>query len=247
MRKQFLVVFAIAILLCGCYQRGTVKQTDFFEPYRIADANIPFADNLHTTQFDRVEEIETDSYGRRYFSYKTYSVMLASNVEIHLICQMTQGDEVFYYPDYCYIIRTEDDAAFTEAEISCLQACNDWNLPLIEDKMYATSRSQQHKDLANEKEIHAAINSYLDIDDSYGVLHNGLETMRENEQLFFVMVYPKGKDDKVNDAVQFYIMTYRSGSPQPIIMCEQVSNSLSCQEQIRHFRDTCLRDVYVEQ
>lgn len=241
MKRIWLLLLIIAMMLTGCYQKGTVMDTNLFEPYRIADANIPFADNLHAAQFDRVVEMETDDYGRRYFLYTTYSVMLASDVEIHIISQMTRGDEVFYYPDLCYLVKAEN-AAFTEEDILQLKISNDWNCPLEEDKMYTTSYSQYHKDVANETEMGSAIASYLDIDDSYGVLYNGLETSNGNEQLLVVRVFPREKGDESTDAGKFYLMIYKDGLHQPITMCQQVSDWLLCQEQIPLVRAAWLQE-----
>lgn len=244
MRYIWTASLIVVLLLTGCYQRGTVKNTNLFEPYRIADVNIPFADNLHTSQFDRVSELEVDDYGRRYFSYRTYSVMYAADVEIHIICQMTRDDKVFYYPDYCYLIRTENDAAFTDNEVSRLKTLNDWNLPLEEDKMYATPYSQYHKDVTNESNIHSAILSHLGLSESFGTHYNGLEIRDGSEQLLFVHVFSRDESGKATaDSEAFYLMICRTGQKSHIVMSQQVDGSLSCQEQVCLFREAWLSKV----
>lgn len=240
MNRIWILVLVAIILLSGCHQKGTVGDTKLYEPFRIADANIPLADNLHTSQFDRVTELETDAYGRRHFSYKTYPAMYAGQVEIHIICQMTKDDKVYYYPDYCYLIRTEDAAAFTEEDITSLKEWNDWDRPLDENKMCTTSYSEYHKDVANEGDIRSAVLAYLELDDSYGVLRNGLESLNKNEQLFIVNVFPRDSNGKATARGDYYVILYNSRFSQPVKMCERLDNPLSCQEQIHAFRDACL-------
>lgn len=235
MKRICITLLMIAVILTGCYQKGTAKQTGLFAPYRIADVNVPLADNLHTSQFDRVEELETDEYGRCYYSYKTYSVTLSSDIEIHIISQMVRDDEVFFYPDYCYRIRLESDPAFTDEDISQLKTWNDWNQPLVTDKMYTTSYSQYHKDIANEKEIQSAITSYLDLDDSYGINYNGLDLLDKNAQLFFVHVFPRANKEK-SRAEKYYLVIYQKGVAHNIARCQQLDDPQSCQEQVWMFR-----------
>lgn len=235
MKKIFCILIIISAFLAGCYQRGSVKQTNLYAPYRIADVNIPLADNLYTSQFDRVAELETDEYGRCYYSYKTYSITLSANIEIHIISQMVKDDVVLFYPDYCYLIRLDSDPAFTEEDIAQLKTWNDWNQPLAADKMYATSYSQHHKDIANEAQIQSAVTSYLGMNNSYGVHYNGLDLLSNNTQLFFVHVFPRA-DQNDSDSEKYYLVIYQHGAPQNIVSCLQIDSPLSCQEQVWMFR-----------
>lgn len=245
MNRIWILLLVAIILLSGCHQKGTVGDTKLYEPYRIADANIPLADNLHTSQFDRVTELESDEYGRRYFSYKTYSVLYSSNVEIHIVCQMSRGDNVFYYPDHSYIIRADDGPDFSEEDISELKAWNDWNQPLNEAKMCATSYAQHNEDIANENDIISAVLVYLDLGNSYGVHRNGLEALNKNEQLFVVEVFPRDSNGKATGTGDIYIILY-SSQIRAVTMCEKIDNPLSCQEQIHAFRDACLETEVVD-
>ena len=240
MKRVWILWLVATIVLSGCHQGGSVGDTKLFEPYRIADANIPLADNLHTSQFDKVAELETDAYGRRYFSYETYSVLYGAQVEIHIICQMTKDDEVFYYPDYCYLIREEDAAAFKEDEIACLKEWNDWNRPLEEDKMYSVSYSEHNEYIANEEEIKLSVLAYLGLDDSYGVNRNGLESLNKKEQLFIVNVFPRDSDGNATGAGDIYIILYNNSQTKSVTMCEKIDDPLSCQERVRAFRESWL-------
>lgn len=232
MKKIFCLLIIISVFLAGCYQKGTVRDTGLYAPYCIAEVNIPLADNLHSSQFDRVKELEKDEYGRCYYSYKTYCGFFATYIELHIISQTVKDDEVYYYPDYCYLVRLETDPAFSDADIAQLKAWNDWNQPLAPDKMYATSYSQKQKDIANDRQIISAISSYLSVDDSYGVHYNGLDLLSKNTQLFFVHVFPR-TDNRDRETEDYYLVIYQNGV---IVSCQQIDSPLSCQEQIWNYR-----------
>lgn len=240
MKRIWILLLMFATILCGCHQRGSVAGMGLFEPFRIADANIPLADNLHTHQFDKVEELEADKYGRRYFSYSTWSVSIQSNVEIHIICQMTQDNMAFYYPDYCYQIRRSEEPPFSEEDIAQLKAWNDWDCPLSEERMYSVSVSAYHEDIAYEDDVRSAVLDYLMLDNSYGVNCNGLESKGGEEQMFVAHVFPRDSTGKATDAGTIYLVVYSSEQPEHILMCQEVNEPLSCQEQSSLFREAWL-------
>ena len=232
MKKIFCLLISISVFLAGCYQKGTVRDTGLYAPYCIAEVNIPLADKLHSSQFDRVAELEKDEYGRCYYSYKTYSVSMSTDIELHIISQTVKDDEVYYYPDYCYLVRLETDPAFSDADIAQLKAWNECNQHLAPDKMYATSYSQKQKDLAYEPTISSAVSAYLPLDDSYGVHCNGLDLLSKNAQLFFVHVFPR-TDNRDRETEDYYLVIYQNGV---IVSCQQIDSPLSCQEQIWNYR-----------
>lgn len=236
MKRIWLISLMLIVTMVGCYQKGTVKDTGLYEPYRIADINIPLADKLHTYQFDRVSELERDGYGRGYFSYKTYSVQIHADVEIHIISQSLQEDAVLYYPDTCYMIRLEDGVPFTQEQIDQFKLLNDWDLPLKEEKTYSVSYSEWYRDIVNEEDICDAVRRYLKLDASYGVLYNGLEMKNGNEQLLFVQVFPRDESSKRSGAGTYYLMIYNDIMYRPIVMSQQVEDPMNCQEQIICFR-----------
>lgn len=237
MKKVWMFTLILALLLSGCYQKGTVRDTNLFEPYYIAHANIPYADKLNDTQFDRVSEVEQDQYGRRYFSYRTYSPMLQADIEMHIISQMSDGGFVSYYPEDCYMIRLEKNAEFSGEVISAFKERNDWGIPLKKDLMYHVQCSVS-KDIVDEETLQSAILKSLDLDQSYGVLSNGLETNKaKDRQIFVVRVFARDKDGKATEDGQFYLVVYQINTTAPITTCQKIERTLNCQEAIRIFRD----------
>ena len=241
MKKLGFALLIFAIVMSGCHQQGTAWSTGLYEPYRIADANIPFADNLHTSQFDRVVELERDDYGRGYYLYKTNSRMLGSGIEIHIISQPTKDDRVYYYPDVCYLIYSEGDAAISDAEVAEFKNQNDWNLPLVEEKMYGVSYSEAIKDLAYEEELCAAVLQYFELDEElYGAICNGLEIVKGYKQLIAVMVVPRDQGANTFEDAVYYLMVYTNTAKQPIIECQQIDPKQNLQEQIISVREEWL-------
>lgn len=237
MKQLGFILLILSVMISGCHQQGTAWSTGLYEPYRIADANIPFADNLHTSQFDRVVELERDDYGRGYYLYKTNSRMLGSSIEIHIISQPTKDNQVFYYPDVCYLIHSEGDAAISDAEVTELKSQNDWNLPLVEEKMHSVSYSEAIKDLAYEEEMCADVLQYLELDEElYGAICNGLEIVKGYKQLVAVMVVPRDQGTNTFEDVVYYLMVYTNTAKQPIIMCQQIDPKQHLQEQVINFR-----------
>lgn len=240
MKKIWISILLLILLLSGCYQKGTVRDTNLFEPYYIAHANVPYADKLNDSQFDRVSELAKDQYGRRYFSYQTYSTILQADIEIHIISQGVMGDNVFYYPDNCYMIRLEKDAVFSDEEIAAFKERNDWNFSLQEDKMCSAPRNNR-TDIVYEETLHAAVLKYLDLDSSYGVVTNGLEhNDTKNQQIFVVCVFSLDKDGKKSGENEFYLIVYKNDSSDPIQDCLPMEYSLNCQEAIRDFRESLI-------
>ena len=238
MKQLILLLLILSIMISGCHQQGTASATGLYEPYRIADANIPFADNLHTSQFDRVVELEQDDYGRGYYLYKTKSRMLGSSIEIHIISQPTKDNHVFYYPDVCYLIQHEGDAVVSDVEVAELKNQNDWNLPLVEEKMYSVSYSEATKDLAYEEEMCADVLKYFELNEaSHGVICNGLEIVKGYQQLVAVMIAPRNQGTNTSEDVVYYLMVYRIDAKQPIIKCQQIDPEQHIQEQIINFRE----------
>ena len=64
-RKLACVLLATVMLLCTAgYRTDSVSGSGFFEAYQILNADVPFAGNLHTAQFDSVKELDEDNFGR---------------------------------------------------------------------------------------------------------------------------------------------------------------------------------------
>lgn len=242
MKRRFLGVIALlaAMTISACYYPGTPAETKLYAPYCILKTNVPFADNLHTTQWDNVSILEADDYGRHYYSYKTYSKMLQCHIEIHVINQTeTDNMQYSYYQDRCYMICRENET-FSEEEIIQLKVDNDWGLPIVNEKLSYTDYETCNFRIAYDENVSLDLLEYLNLDDSYGVLSNPMESISDKAQLFFASVFSKqeGSDDS-----RYYLVVYQTDETQPIIACEEIPLTLKCQDSIRDFRESVLSQL----
>lgn len=240
MKKVLLSIYlmVVAVVFSACAP-GSVAATRLYEPYYILGANMPFADTLTAGHWDTVKELEQDSYGRRYFRYSTFSSDIYQHIEIHIICQKTESDNAYYYPDYCYIFRAKDSDPFTQEDIALLKERNDWDSPLDEDKMYHCSinASRPRTPLLYPKELEPIVQDYLNLSTDYGVASMGLEIREGHQQLFLVCVYLKDSPSSQDKYVR-YLLVYDQNETQPIIAMEEIEFSFDCQDVIHDFRMT---------
>lgn len=236
--KHLYILLVVIIFLAGCSRRESVKDTGFYAPYHIADANVPFADNLYTTQFDRVEKIEQDKYGRQYYSYQTYSILLNAQIEIHLISQLEENGVAYYYQDVCYLIRKIEGESFSEEDILQLKERNDWNCRLDMQKCSTISTDEWRSDLVYEDTFQEILLEYLGLNSNYNVLCHGLEHLSDNQQLFIAKVFCRDTQTQELTYEKLYILVYENRRKQPIAICEEMELSLECQEMIQTFRGT---------
>lgn len=227
----------VLLLLSGCYPKGSVADTGFYAPYYIADVNVPYADHLSSSHFDRVELVEQDSYGRQYFKYKTYSSLLSSNLEIHIICQKAEENLLYYIQDGCYMACKVQDGLFAETDIMQFKSQNDWEMPFKAEK-YSTTSNGYNKDLVYEDPFGETLMDYLKLNEEYAVLYNGLEKITDKCQLFIAETFRKKDSSPGEDwKSSYYLVIYETGSPDRILACEQIEFTLDCQELVRQFRE----------
>ena len=242
MNRRFLCVIALltAMTISACYYPGTPAETKLYAPYCILAANVPFADNLHTSQWDHVSLLEVDDYGRHYYAYKTYSVMLQCNIEIHVISQTeTDNLQYSYYQDRCYMI-CRDGETLSEDEVMQLKYNNDWGLPIVNEKLSYTDRKTCNFRIAYDEKLSMALLVYLKLDNSYGVLSNAIESVSDTAQLFFVEVF--SKQEGSNDS-RYYLVVYQTDGIRPIVACEEIPLTLKCQDNISEFREAVLSQL----
>lgn len=236
MYRKILVLWIMAAMLSGCVfaASGSPEATGFLAPYYIAEANVPFADNVYPNRWDKVQKLEEDAYGREYFLYETYSRFLNEYIVIHIICQKsTEEGAYFYYPELCYaMFRAAEASAETDAAEQ-LKAQNDWGQPLHEDKM-ACMNKQTYYDLnAGEGVLEAALLEHLELGSSYSALVNPMEILSENTQVFFaeVMLW-EDETSAVPAQSTFYYGIYDEDADDPILFCREASGQLDCQSEI---------------
>lgn len=230
-----LLVFVMIFAAAGCYRADSVSGSGFYAPYRILDADVPFAGNLHTAQFDRVERLEADRLGRQYFRYTTFSANPWCEIEAHVICQKADDTSFFYYPDDCYLIRATKSEDFSGAAIAAFKARNDWDLPLEDEKMYQISASW-YRNIINQNDMESLLRAYFELSEDDHVLFNGLEIQDGERQLFYVHISYGAEDQNSEEVEKNYLLVYDCNEPQPIVAVEEVPVTLECQDLVREFR-----------
>lgn len=144
--KYILGILSIFCFLCckGCIpMEPSPYDSNNMELYTIAAFSIPYADDMGTS----IAIIESDKYGRVLFQvqfgyslfYRELSDEKNNNwLYAYGICQKSDQKRTYYYEDDCFqIYRNKDE--FTIKQQNELKELNDWDLPLIIDKM--TSRT----------------------------------------------------------------------------------------------------------
>jgi len=74
--------------------------------------------------------IDEDNLGRILYEYTTQNQMSGNEETVLVICQKISDDYVYFYEDICYLLPD-----YSNQDIDQLKAANDWNEPLIPDKM----------------------------------------------------------------------------------------------------------------
>ena len=226
----------LCILLSGCYQKGTVAATGHWEPFLIAAVNVAVAGNINPVQFDKVVQLETDSYGRGYYVYR--NAFMAEPIDIHIISQPTKNEQVFYYPDVCYLIHEDGDPDFTEAEIALFKQRNDWEAPPVERKMLSTGRTGYNDTVESMSDMEAKILTYFAPDtEGYRGAVNGLEILSSHEQLVVAKVFPPVTEEQ-NAVEDFstYLIVYDKYLFRKVAAYQLVDEDQPIQDQISTFR-----------
>ena len=222
------------LVLPACRSLRTVDLTGHFAPYCILEQNVPFADNLHTHQWDYVELLEQDSFGRQYYSYTTPSRSFGCDLEIHVICQTVTDDEQYgYYQDECYMIRKESDASFTDDEISAFKARNEWNIPLAYVKMSYTNLEEYNTWIVWGDDVSDELLKYLKLDNAF-VIVNAMEPISEYEQLYFA--YVGSQENSEQKQLGAYLLLYKKNALNPIVVCQKIEMDPNCQGTVNAFR-----------
>lgn len=236
-RNGLFIAILLSLLFCGCYPQGSVLQTEIYEPYRIAEANIPHADMGIPAIIDQVVQIEMDDYGRRLFRLREASSMMADDIELYVISQKTDEKYVFYYADYCYFVFDEMDKQPVEQKIQELKNCNDWNLPVDPEKLSKVSLENGNgPPVVYHEEFSNVFRCYAGLDESFNIWENGLEKRSESEQLFSVSVTRKDTEDGMTLERRYYLVFYNAKEKSPIIACEEIENVMNCNDQVHVFR-----------
>ncbi|MCI6729724.1 MAG: hypothetical protein MR473_06025 [Clostridiales bacterium] len=250
MKKYFLVfLFLVTCTLPGCYRSGSVGANRRQDAAAVVNRVVPICSitNSDAVKFDECSVLERDTYGRKLCCYKTYSSLFREQVEVLLVIQKTSGDDVFYYPNDCYLLHFEGDMDFSDAEIQGLKDRNDWELPLVTEAL--CSVPYQGEGEAPDQIVYTIdrysmqeydkkiIKKYLGLDEAFIVILDGLESDREENQIVLVAVQ-RAEEKRT---LQAYLIYYDVDAKAPVLACEEVWDIRDCREQLRDFRETYLK------
>lgn len=124
-------IYAIALLmlialLSGC---GSTNKRDHLVAcgsYAVPGMDCSDLKGNHYT----CEMLEEDSYGRVLFSYEIYNVVSGKEENALIVCQLMNGEDVYFYEDVCFLIGDYNDE-----DIVQIKEKNDWERKPNPDKM----------------------------------------------------------------------------------------------------------------
>ena len=115
--------FLIAILLPGCGRASLDMELALCGSYAVP--GMPLHDLKGGTFTCNI--LEKDSYGRILYEYTAENIITGQAQTALVICQKIDGDYVYFYEDYCYLLGD-----YTEEQIDYLKVRNDWGYALNE-------------------------------------------------------------------------------------------------------------------
>lgn len=230
-----LLILTIMLVCTGCPLEN-VFLSSHQEAFHLVNAEVPVADHMGKLT-DRVKKLGEDEYGRCLYSYKTTSVALNHEfIEIYIISQNETKDKIYYYPDYCYIVRIRDEGSFSEEEIAALKERNDWGKPLNEDKM----RTIPNHDLDHVqfRDLDAALYDYLGLDGKNCIPYAHCMKINDANQQMFICLVRRETTEEGQKPVTNYLVVYQTDRYPHIVAIEEFEPSLDCQDAMHEFRTT---------
>lgn len=241
MAKKFMIS-VVSVLICvflftSCHPPGTVAATGFYDAYHIVSRNVPYADTTFVGQFDKVKKLEEDAYGRLYYSYETYSTSLQTQIEIHVICQKAEEQRAYYYEDYCYMIRKEDDPPFSGNSVAQLKERNDWGKSLNQEKMREVPFDMPNISVGYEAKCKKAILNHLGLPEDYGCVVHGLEFEESEKQVMFINTFRRTDGRNNIEFDRFYLVVYGMIKNRLVVLaCEEIEPIVDCQDMVSDFK-----------
>lgn len=137
------IILAFLILIGLLFHLGLIRlsrQKSYsgkdYDLYTVGKLSVPMG--VLGESWSRTEIIEEDSYGRRLFLYDAVSVywpLGEYHVYAYVICQKTEDGKTGFYEDIAYVAAAAAED-ITEEEIEILKEKNDWDKPLVKEKMW---------------------------------------------------------------------------------------------------------------
>ena len=233
-KKLCLFILICSILLCGCdagYSRTSAGASDFYDALAVVQTGVPYYEGINL-RLDYIHLLETDAYGRRLFSYH----MSLGQTEVLLIVQKTQEPWVYYYEDYCYLLKEGSDA-FTAEETNWLKEQNDWDQPTFSENMRGVHFKQTPPDHENIEDYQSVCQQIAaDLQRHYPAKNwetakisvAGLETFQGYGQVILAGVYFAD-----SEATQGYVMLYDG----TVVAAEPIDSDHDLRQSIIDFKD----------
>lgn len=233
MKKRFYSLACILLVLlamAGCLYDG--KHSDL---YHMVKSNVLCTNGAHPGQYVTIEVLETDSYGRRLFSY---SIGVPSSYGYDQICvvavsQKTVLNRVYYYEDACFILADAFEK-LDEEMISALKEKNDWDEPMNHQKM---SRRRIHAQFEETVDVPEAFNKEVRCEPGSAVGSLYMDFDGKGKVLYYVLYYDKDYKDNVEIEERFYIaIVNEDGTYDPETWLEELQDLYGYQEQVHEFK-----------
>lgn len=229
MRKVSIILLVVVILVCGCdwgYNRFSAGASGHDDALTVIQKCVPYINGMDL-RLDRITLLETDSYGRCLFEYD----MGLNTVSVLLVIQQTSASKVYYYEDYCYVLRQGDGVEhyFTEQDKNWIKEYNDWDKPINENLMCSVNFEGISPGGENVENIFATRESIrthfkaMQPEKDWQNMHvdlNGLETYQKLGQLILVQLY-----NIKTKSQEFYLVLYNKDSGR-VIQTSKVMNSV---------------------
>lgn len=236
---SFVALLLFVHTLTACHPKGSVAQTNLYEPYIIAEVNVVLADDLNPHMRDQIELLDTDEYGRKLYRLKGLSVTIGPAIEMYIVSQMKDNGYVYYYPDKCYLIREEKLEEFSEVQVEKLKDQNDWGKPLSGEMMHRILIGTTPETVHYEQEKFAnCVREALGLNLKYSVREQPMEKYSNTEQLFAVSVFLKDSDTQKILEDKLYLVFWSSSSQGRILAYREISIHAGNQEEIAAFRES---------
>ena len=246
--KKMTMVFALLILvvgLCG-YGRDTSRYDGQYpEGYSIAGSTVL---GVHGGESPKVELIEQDSYGRSLFHYReiTSYVDGSPGISALLICQMTDDNYAYYYPNWHFIVRHSFEE-FTSEQIEELKKKNDWEKSLNTDKMVSVpiAEKRDHAPYSNADLVLCFASQKPEWKKS-DVYFCDLGRDESGRWLFYARVC--NKESQFSEGYLALYTPYMPDQTARLNQVEKIPNAdlWEYQEQLKKFKDASDWEVYVE-
>jgi hypothetical protein len=238
---RLLVVIVCAILsLSACYLPGGVRRSGRSDLFAVACYSVPF---LHSSwDFDRVEVIDKDKYGRVLYKYTSNSDALfeynGNHICALLVCQKSDEKYAYYYENYSFIISTGDET-FSESDTQRLKELNDWGTELVSVKLSKVLNSfgpYGKQSFFEPEKAEDAVKSYLDLQTS-PLFFTDLIAIDADKRIFYALrEYYKSAKGYVFGKTYFVISdkAFNIDSVSSIMIVDDIIN---CQEDMQSFKD----------